>query len=105
MPRFGFKAKPMGRFMPGPAINAGADLHLFYLAWDASTSPLVVGYRIKATFQDGTVLPSKNVGNGLDGSYGVRRGGTYTFVVVGLFADNSETAPTGAVIQTWTPGP
>lgn len=107
MPRFGgFRAKPMGRYMPGPSM-ANAYAHIFPLAWDASTSPLVVGYRIKVTFQDGSTPPGspKDVGNRLDGEFGVFRGGTYTFVVVGLFSDNSETAPTASVSDTWTPGP
>lgn len=97
----------MGRMLPSPAMNAGADLHLFYLAWDASTDPNAVGYKIRATFQDGSTAPGspKDVGNHLDGHFGVRRAGTYTFTIVSYNNSGDESTPTSSVDQTWTPGP
>jgi hypothetical protein len=107
---FGFnRPRLQGRAIATTADNAGADLYTFYLAWNASTDPTVTGYRIYAGQASGgpyTYRGSpKDVGNVLDGSFGVRDPGTYYFVIRGILGAGGETQPTNEIAQTWSPNP
>ena len=101
------RPKLQGRHLPGPTDNAGTDLHTFYYAWDASLDPSTTGYRLYVGRTAGgpynyTGSP-KDMGNALDGSFGVRDAGTFYAIVKAYNAANQESAASSEIAQTWAP--
>ena len=110
MRAFGFnRPRQQGRNTTTTADGLGGDLHTFYYAWDASTDPGTVGYRLYVGRTSGGPYDyrgsPKEVGNVLDATFGVREAGAYYAVVKAVNATNDEGPPTNEIAQTWFPTP